>query len=154
MLLVNSRHIGHPGYSPIYLIDLYYNDVIKSAMASQITGVSIVYSAVRSGADQENTKAPRQWHLWGEFTGGPNKGPVTRKIFPFDDVIMGWEYISATKTSNSYLNLWSISIYIYMICLTHNFFIISHFNDQHVSLNSSIIYYYSWTKTWIIVYQR
>ena len=46
------------------------------AMASQINGVSIVYSTVCSGEDQrkhqsseENTKAPHHWPLWGEFTG-------------------------------------------------------------------------------------
>ena len=40
-----------------------------STIASQITGVSIVYSIVCSGADQRNIKAPRHWPLWGEFTG-------------------------------------------------------------------------------------
>ena len=61
------------------------------AMASQMTGLSIVYSSVCSGADKK--KAPRHWPLWGEFTGDrwiPSqiKGQVTRKMFPFDDVIM------------------------------------------------------------------
>ena len=40
---------------------------------------------------KENIKAPRHWPLCGEFTGpvnSPHKGPVTRKMFPFDDVIM------------------------------------------------------------------
>ena len=41
---------------------------------------------------KENIKAPRHWPLWGESTNDrwipPNKGPVTRKIFTFDDVIM------------------------------------------------------------------
>ena len=38
---------------------------------------------------KENTKAPRHWPLWGEFTGEfPHKWPVTRKMFPFHDVIM------------------------------------------------------------------
>ena len=45
-------------------------------MASQITSLTIVYSNVYSGADQSKT---------GEF---PAKGPVTRKVFHFDDVIM------------------------------------------------------------------
>ena len=36
----------------------------------------------------ENIKAPCHWPLWGEFTGDPHKGPVTRKMFPFDDVIL------------------------------------------------------------------
>ena len=40
---------------------------------------------------KENIKAPRHWPLCGEFTGAvnsPHKGPVTRKLFPFDDVVM------------------------------------------------------------------
>ena len=39
---------------------------------------------------KENIKAPRHWSLCGEFTGHRwiHKGPVRRKIFPFDDVIM------------------------------------------------------------------
>ena len=34
--------------------ELHYSDVIMGAMASQITGVSIVYSTVCSGVDQRN----------------------------------------------------------------------------------------------------
>ena len=40
---------------------------------------------------KENLKTPRHWPLWGEppVTGGfPHKWPVTRKIFPFDDVVV------------------------------------------------------------------
>ena len=38
---------------------------------------------------KENIKAPCHWLLWGEFAGEfPAQMPVTRKIFPFDDVIM------------------------------------------------------------------
>ena len=48
---------------------LHYNDVIMSAMASQITSLTIVYSTVYSGADQTSIKAPRHWPLQGEFTG-------------------------------------------------------------------------------------
>ena len=43
---------------------------------------------------KENMKVPRHWHLGGEFTdavNSPHKEPVTRKMFPFDDVIMGYE---------------------------------------------------------------
>ena len=46
---------------------------------------------------KENFKAPRHRPLWGEFIGDrripPHKGPVTRKIFPFDDVIIKLTYI-------------------------------------------------------------
>ena len=40
-----------------------------SAMAFQITSLTIVYSTVYSGADKKNIKAPRHWSLWGEVTG-------------------------------------------------------------------------------------
>ena len=69
----------------------HYSDVIMSAMASQITSVSMVCSAVWSSADQRKHQSSaslafvrgiQQWLV--DF---PHKGPVTRKIFPFDDVI-------------------------------------------------------------------
>ena len=53
-----------------------------SAMVSQITGIS--YSTVCSGADQRIHQNSASL-VTGEF---PNKGPVTQKIFPFDDVIV------------------------------------------------------------------
>ena len=63
-----------------------------SAMVSQITGASIVYSTVCSGADQRTHQSSaslafvRGIHRWP--VNSSHKGPVTRKMFPFDDVIM------------------------------------------------------------------
>ena len=56
-------------------------------MASQITGLTIVYSTVYSGADQRKHQSLYEGNspMTGEF---PQKEPVTRKMFPFDDVIM------------------------------------------------------------------
>ena len=68
------------------------NDVIMSAMASQIIGVSSVCPTVGSGADQRKHQSSaslafvRGIHRWP--VNSPHKTPVTRKIFPFDDVIM------------------------------------------------------------------
>ena len=73
----------------------HYNDVIMSTMASQITSISNVCQTICSGTDHgtENIKAPRYYPLWGGSTrDSPHKGPVTRKIFPFDDVIMGPQF--------------------------------------------------------------
>ena len=62
-----------------------------SAMASQITGVSIC-STVCSGADHRKHQSSvslafvREIHRWP--VNSPHKGPVARKMFPFDDVIM------------------------------------------------------------------
>ena len=39
------------------------------AIASQITGLTIVYSTVFSGADKKNIKAPRHWPLCGNSPG-------------------------------------------------------------------------------------
>ena len=63
-----------------------------SAMASQITSLTIVYPSVYSRRrSKENIKAPRHWSLWGEFTGDrwiPAQRDSNAKMFPFDDVIM------------------------------------------------------------------
>ena len=70
----------------------HYNDVIMSAIASQITNLAIVYSTVYSGADQRKHQSSaslvfvRGIHRWP--VDSPHKGPVTRKIFPFDDALM------------------------------------------------------------------
>ena len=45
-------------------------------MASQITGVSIVYSNFVQAQIKENIKAPRHWPLWWEFTG--DRTPLTK----------------------------------------------------------------------------
>ena len=73
-------------------VETHYNDVIMRAIASQITSLAIVYSTVYWGADQRKHQSSaslvfvRGIHRWPVNT--PHKGPVTRKIFPFDDVIM------------------------------------------------------------------
>ena len=70
----------------------HYNDVIMSAMASQITSLTIVYSAVYLGADQRKYQSPaslafvRGIHRWP--VNSPHKGSVTRQLSPFDDVFM------------------------------------------------------------------
>ena len=62
-----------------------------SAMASHITGVSSVCSTVCSGADQRKHQSSaslaivRGIHRWP--VDSFHKGSVTRKMFPFDDVI-------------------------------------------------------------------
>ena len=70
----------------------YYNDAIMSTMASQITNLMIVYSTVYSGEDQRKhlrsaSMAFVRWIHWWPVN-SPRKGPVMRKMFPFDDVIM------------------------------------------------------------------
>ena len=70
----------------------HYDDVIMGAIASQITSLTIVYSTVYSGADQSKHQSSASLaFVWGIHRGplnSPHKWPVTRKMFPFDDVIM------------------------------------------------------------------
>ena len=61
-------------------------------MASQITSISVVYWTIYSGSDQrKNQSSASLAFVWGIHrwpVNSPHKGPVTRKMFPFDDVIM------------------------------------------------------------------
>ena len=72
------------------------NDAIISAMASQITSLTIVYSIVYSF--MRRSKKTSKLCVSGRCVTGihrwpvnsPHKGPVTWKMFPFDDDIMSW----------------------------------------------------------------
>ena len=81
----------------------HYSDIIMGAMASQITSltvvfstvitsITIVYSIVNSGADQRKHQSRASLTFVRGLPRGPvnspHKGPVTRKMFPFDDVII------------------------------------------------------------------
>ena len=62
------------------------------AIASQITSLTIVYSTVYSDADQRKHQSSASLNFVQGIHRGPvnspHKWPVTRKMFPFDDVIM------------------------------------------------------------------
>ena len=76
----------------IYDKIMHYDDVIMGAIGPQITSLTIVYSTVYSGADQSKHQSSASLaFVWGIHRGpvnSPHKWPVTRKMFPFDDVIM------------------------------------------------------------------
>ena len=61
-------------------------------MASQITRLTIVYSTVYSDADQRkhqsSTSLAFARGIHRLLVNSPHKGPVTRKMFIFDDVIV------------------------------------------------------------------
>ena len=76
----------------IYLNQFHYSDVRMGSMASQTTSLTIVYTTIYSGADQRKhqSSAPLAF-VRGIHRGpmnSPHKWPVTRKMFPFDYVIM------------------------------------------------------------------
>ena len=73
-------------------LHIHYSDVTMGTTASQISSLTIVYSTVYSGTDQRKHQSSaslafvRGIYRWP--VNSPHKWPVTRKMFPFDDVIM------------------------------------------------------------------
>ena len=72
----------------------HYTDVVMTTMASQITSLTVVHSINR--LFRRRSKKTSKLRVTGLCIGNspglvnsPHKGPVTRKMFPFDDVIMG-----------------------------------------------------------------
>ena len=61
---------------------MHYNDVIMDMVAPQFTSLTIVYSTVYSSADQRKHQSTMSLAFVR------HKGPVTWKMFPFDDIIM------------------------------------------------------------------
>ena len=70
----------------------HYSDIIMGAIVFQITSLTIVYSTVYSDADQRKHQSSASLAFVRGIHRGPvnspHKWPVTRKMFPFDDVIM------------------------------------------------------------------
>ena len=79
-------------HAAVFAVQFHHNCIIMSAMASRITSLTIVYSTIYSGVDQRKHQSSvslafvRGIHRW--LVNSPHKGPVTRKMLPFDDVIM------------------------------------------------------------------
>ena len=94
LVLLNKslRKISIIHKTKIDILHEHYSDVMMSAMASQVTSITTVYSTVYSGTDKRKKSKLRVAGLCegnspvtGEF---PTQEPVTRKMFSFDDVIM------------------------------------------------------------------
>ena len=85
------------------------NDVIMGAIASQMTSLTIVYSTVHSDADHRKHESSASLEFVRGIHRGPvnspHKWPVTRKMFPFDDVIMPYVAVSLLLITASYENV-------------------------------------------------
>ena len=81
---------------------LHYDDVIMGTIASLITSLTVVYSTVYSDADQRKHQSSASLAIvWGIHRGpvnSPHQWPVTRKMFPYDDVIMHADSCVTSKT--------------------------------------------------------
>ena len=76
----------------------HYGNVILGTIAFQITNLTIVYSTVYLRTDQRKHQSSASLAFVQGIHQGPvnstHKWPVTRKMFPFDDVIMSVEVLA------------------------------------------------------------
>ena len=94
MMVSLQTHISvtRPQWVKENITCIHYDDVIMGVMASQITSLTIVYSTVYSGTDQRKHQSSASlafvWRIHRGPVNSTHKWPATRKMFPFDDVIM------------------------------------------------------------------
>ena len=89
-------------------------------LASQITSLMVVYSIVYSGVNQRKHQSSASLAFVREIHRGPvnfpHKWPVTRKMFPFDDVIM-WYCVSGlvcctiVQSCTCQINYFQVQVY-------------------------------------------
>ena len=112
----------------------HHSDVIMSAMASQITGVSIVCSTVCSGEDQRTPQSSEQGLCVTVLcernppaTGGSSsQRACNAEMFPFDDVTIQNHQIynlGKTRSGSSLISLKHLLVtYVCVINLGHKWF--------------------------------
>ena len=98
-VLMEAQHPVAP--VPSTAVSPHHNDVIMGVIESQIISLTIVYSTVYSMADQRKHQSSAlltfvQGIYWW-LVSSPRKRPVTRKIFPFDDVIMQTQWCTSLQ---------------------------------------------------------
>ena len=112
----------------------HYNDVIMGTMASQIISLNIVYSTVYSGTDERKPQSSASLAFLRGIhrspVSSPHKGPVTWKMFPFDDVIM-WSSLNTVLS-------WRLGR-IYKTPSIHD---IRYLNSGKNQLMSTYVFYY------------
>ena len=89
-LLTNSRVAGKliRHYAHVASLHCHYSDVTMSAMASQITGIMIVYSTVCSGVDQRKHQSSASL----AFVRGIHQCPVNSPNSGADNVSIWWHH--------------------------------------------------------------
>ena len=132
------------------LIRHHYNEVIMSAMAYQITSLMVVYSTIYSGADQRKHQSSaslafvRGIHRWP--MNSPRKGPVTRKMFPLDGVIICvWQSgccLSWGRLSNSSTISETRIADIFVAPILIHVQVSSHINVNNSEINANMILYF------------
>ena len=141
-LQIKSYYIGH---TP--LLPCHYDNVTMSLMASQITSLTIVYSTVYSGEDQRKHQSSASLAFVGGIHRGPlnspHKWPVTRKMFPFDDVIMSRVLSPSSITKTVCRSVKLVVIDIWLLSPVNS----PHKGQWRGTLMFSLIY--AWISDWV-----
>ena len=112
-------------------------------MASQITTLRIVYWTVYSRADQRKHQSSASLaFVWGTHrwpVNSPHKGPVTRKMFPLDDVIMRRIVTTRYEECIQYFYCGQ-SEFLYLLQLTMRKWLKIHISDFTLDVLSDTLY--------------
>ena len=96
---IQNEGIMHRGISLLEFQNHHYSEVIMSTMASQITGLSIVYSTVCSGADQRKHQSSASLtFVRGEFTG--DRWFPAQRASNAEDVSIWWRHHDNTPPAS------------------------------------------------------
>ena len=128
-------------------------------VASQITSLTIVYITVYSDADQSKHQSSASlafvWRIHRGPVNSPHKWPVTRKMFPFDDVIMITSCLnSPPPPSAAYMRWWTGSSLVQVMARRQaitwtNADLLSIGHMEHSSVKLELKYTYpSWKCVW------
>ena len=97
-----------------------------TTMASQITSLTVVYSTVYSDTDQRKHQSSASLAFVRRIHRGPvnspHKWPVTRKMFPFDNVIMLLMWILGSQRCSQGMRggrPWLMRLYVFYTLVFH-----------------------------------
>ena len=122
---------------------LHYSDVIMGSMASPIPNLTLDYSTVYSGADQRKYQSSASLAfvrgIHRSPLNSPHKGLVTRKGFPFDNVIMGWDVF--------------LNIICYCLCTPYGAVLLVHRDSRNCMLPEPILPLKGWLLNSLYIYR-
>ena len=134
-------------YDACLTLVAHYGDVIMGAIAYKITSLTVVYSTVYSDADQRKHQSSASLvFVTGIHRGpvnSPHKWPVTRKVFPFDDVIMlfdcGIALIKVFSLYGMYQRVYITMTLLIMCSVILLIYLVHFLNKRFPNLNLTIL---------------
>ena len=155
-MLVRGTIQKCPTQDLLHQRNVHYNDVIMTTMASQFTSLTVVLFNRLFRRRSKKTSKLRVTGLCAGNSPVTAQGPVTRKVFPFDDVIMWWHWrkplanfpvSSLVRVMGLALNTWQCISYLISTCIKVSLPLAKRFQRRYiapVNLNRERWLWYSW----------